>query len=498
MGVARLKNVFALFFATAALMLTMAGAAQAGPVSYTRAAYDSAASTADWSQTPNRQSYVVLQSWETKRMQELKARNPSVRVLVYKNFSFAAEKKTTSTSTGVSKQEAEANPDWFLKNTAGESISSDGYKWLWAMDVGNPAYQQRWADNVIAEVQAAGWDGVFLDDVNPTMKYSTDETQVAKYPNDAAYTAASESALAYIGPRIQASGKLAIANFATWVEYPTTQNSWLKYVSGALDEMFVKWGRNAGEGYRSESQWTRQLEEVKYAASQGKQFIGFTQGSAGETQAARFGFGTVLLGTNGTASYAFTPDYTGEQWLPEYDYDLGAPTAAETRDGNGVHRRTFEKGLVLVNPTSSTQTVSFGGTYSGSGLTNASGATMAPKTALILTGSQEAAAPLPTKSGKPKKRTVKIDVHGIVTAEKVALKWTPIGAKQSDVEVRVYKVVRDHRPLARTSRQHRVDHRVYKGRAYRYRIFGFDSKGKVVARSRSIKVRPGKHPRKIR
>jgi hypothetical protein len=497
-GVARLKNVFAIFIATAALMLTMAGIAQAGPVSYTRAAYDSAAATADWSQAPSRQSYVVLQSWETKRMQELKAKNPSLKILVYKNLSFAAEKKLSTSSTGVSKQEAEANPDWFLKNLAGEPISSDGYKWLWAMDVGNPAYQQRWADNVIAEVQAQGWDGVFLDDVNPTMKYHYDVTQVAKYPTDAAYTAAMESALAYVGPRIQSGGKLAIANFAAWVEYGSIHNSWLQYVNGALDEMFAKWGRNSGEGYRSESQWTQQLEEVKYAASQGKQFIGFTQGSAGETQAARFGFGTILLGTNGTASYAFTPDYAGEAWLPEYDYDLGAPTAGETRDGNGVHRRTFEKGLVLVNPTSSTQTVSFGGTYSGSGLTGATGATMAPKTALILTGSQEAAAPLPSKPSKPKKRTVAIDVRGVVTAKKVALKWTPVGAKESGVDVRVYKVVRDRKPLARTARKHRVDRRVNKGRAYRYRIIGLDAKGKVVARSRAVKVRPGKHPRKIR
>jgi len=497
MGVARLKNAIAVFIATAALTLTMIGVAQASPVSYTRAAYDSAAATADWSQTPARQSYVVLQSWETRRMQELKAKNPSLEVLVYKNFSFAAEKKSTSTSTGVSKQEAEANSDWFLKNTAGEPISSDGYKWLWAMDVGNPAYQQRWADNVIGEVTAQGWDGVFLDDVNPTMKYSTDESQVAKYPNDATYSAATESALAYIGPRIQGAGKLAIANFATWVEYPNVQNGWLKYVNGALDEMFVKWGRNAGEGYRPESQWTRQLEEVKYAASQGKQFIGFTQGASGETQAARFGFGTVLLGTNGTASYAFTPNYTSETWMPEYEYALGAPTAAETRDGNGVHRRSFEKGLVLVNPTGSTQTVSFGGTYSGSGLSNATGATMEPHSALILTGT-----PAPTATTTPKKktkpRTVAIKVKGTVTASKVSLTWTPVGAAPGAVDVQVYKVVRNSKPLARTARRHRVDHRIDRGRSYRYRIIGLDRSGKVVARSRAIKARPGKHPRKIR
>jgi putative glycosyl hydrolase-like family 15 (GHL15) protein len=495
-GVARLKNLFPVFMASAALTLAMCATAVASPVGHALPALDSAASSANYSQTATHQSYVILQAWETKRMQELHSQNPALKVLVYKNLGFAAEKKASSSSTGVTTQEAETQSQWFLKNLQGERISSNGYNWLWAMDVGDPAYQQRWADNVIAELEAQGWDGVFIDDPNPTMKYAYDPSQVAKYPSDTAYSAAMESALSYIGPRIQSRGKLAIANFATWVEYTSTCDNWLQYLSGALDEMFVKWSRSSGEGYRPESQWLRQLEEVKYAASQGKQFIGFTQGASGETQAARFGYGTVLLGSAGSASYAFTPNYTSETWMPEYEYELGAPTASETRDSNGVHRRSFEKGLVLVNPTGSTQSVSFGGTYSGSGLSNATSASMPAHSALILTGSQEAA-PAPEKKKKPKRGTVSIKVKGTVTASKVALTWTPVGAQQSDVEVKVYKVVRDRRPLARTSRRHRVDHRVDRGHAYRYRIVGLDRRGKVVARSRAIRVRPGKHPRKI-
>lgn len=493
MGLARLKNVVSICVASAILTLSLAGVADAAPISHTFPAFDSAAANADYGQTDEHQAYVILQSWEVNRMRELKAQNPALKVLVYKNLGFAAEKKASSSSTGVSTQEAEA-PDWFLKNQQGGRIASDGYKWLWAMDIGSRDYQQRWYENVSRELTSQGWDGVFIDDPNPTMKYAYDPSQVAKYPNDAAYSAAMGSALAYIGPKLQGEGKLAIANFATWVEYADTCNSWLQYVSGALDEMFVKWGRGSGEGYRSESQWTRQLDEVKFAASQGKQFIGFTQGSVGETQAARFGYGTVLLGTNGNASFAFTPNYTSETWLPEYDYSLGAPTGAEARETSGVHRRGFENGLVLVNPTSSSKSVSFGGTYSGSGLSGATSATMEAHSALILTGTPAASAPAKKKR---KQEPVSIKIRGTVTASKVALTWTPVGATQSNVDVRVYKVVRDRRPLARTSRRHRVDHRVAKGRAYCYRIVGFDREGKVVARSRSIKVRPGEKRRQI-
>src|SRR6185312_9288536 len=208
------------------------------------------------------------------------------------------------------------------------------------------------------------------------MKYSYEPSKVAKYPNDASYAAAMESALAYIGPRIQARGKLAIANFAQWVEAPQTYNRWLDYLSGGLDEMFVKWGRGAGEGYRPSYQWEDQVAEAEFAASKGKIFIGFTQGAVGETQAARYGYASVLLGGDGSASYAFTPNYTEETWLPEYEYEIGNATGAESADADGVHRRRFANGLVLVNPTGSAQSVSFGGTYSGSGLEGATGATM--------------------------------------------------------------------------------------------------------------------------
>lgn len=377
------------FFLTLALALSafglIASSAAAASVGHVFPALDSAATTT--AQTASRNEYVILQAWETGRLHALKAANPSLEVLVYKNLGFSAQLSPSHAGpapSGVAYDEAPES--WFLENRSGQTFTSEHYDWLWAMDVGSAAYQQKWADNVIAELTTQGWDGVFLDDASATMKYQYDPSQVAKYPSDSSYSAAMGSALAYIGPRIRAAGKLAVPNFASWVEYPSTYNGWLQYVSGALDEMFLKWGRGTGEGYRDEAQWTTQLNEVKSATAQGKTFMGFTQGSTGETQAARFGYGTVLLGSNGNASYAFTPNYTSESWLPEYGYELGQPLGEETRGANGVHRRGFEHGLVLVNPTDSSQSVSFGGTYSGSGLSNASGATMPARSALVLTG----------------------------------------------------------------------------------------------------------------
>ena len=52
-----------------------------------------------------------------------------------------------------------------------------------------------------------------MDDTNPTMSYHYDVARVAKYPTDAAYQAATRSALAAIGARFRAAGKLVIPNF---------------------------------------------------------------------------------------------------------------------------------------------------------------------------------------------------------------------------------------------------------------------------------------------
>jgi hypothetical protein len=365
---------------------TSPAATGTGPiVTHVYPAIAGGAAAPHFSHSGARARFVILQAWETVRLHRLKARDPSLEVLVYKNFGYATKGAGPGGrhSSGVSWGEAPAS--WFLDDTAGRRFTSDGYGWLYAMDVGNSEYQRRWAHNVISELRSEGWDGVFMDDVNPTFKYAYEPHEVARYPTSAAYARAVGSALAFIGPRITSQGKLAIANCGAWVEYAPTCDRWLRYLSGGLDEMFVKWGGGRSRGYRGVAQWQTQLEEVSYATERGKYFLGFTHGPARDREAARYGYATMLLGSEGTASYAYTPDYAEEEWFPEYEYDLGRPTSSEAAVVGGVHRRPFEHGLVLVNPTGYDRTLDLGGAYSGSGLTDATSVTMGPHTGLVLT-----------------------------------------------------------------------------------------------------------------
>lgn len=367
-------------------VIALPGSASAASTSagHLRVAIDSASHAADFSRTAARSNVVILQEWEKARLRSLKVSNPGLKVLMYKNLSAVSPTEWGNAGTGVTKEQAEVHPEWFLKNTSGARFTFNNYGFLWAADIGNPAYQAKWADNVLAKLKADAWDGVFVDDSNPTMRYHYNVTSVAKYPSDATYSAATGSALAYIGPRIRAQGELVIPNFGDWRRYRSTVGEWLKSVSGGMEEQFTKHGESSGSGYFTGADWDDQLAVVKQTQAMGKLFLGVTHSDGGDHAAARYGWATALLAAEGSASFALHTDYTNETWFAEYDYDLGAPTGVETKVAGGVHRRAFRRGLVLVNPTSASVSVEFGGRYHGSGLASTARSVMAPHTGLVL------------------------------------------------------------------------------------------------------------------
>ena len=371
---------------TALAMLSSTASAAPPAVGHFRYAIDTAAGTADYSRTPARNDVVILQSYQVPLMQRLKAANPNLKVLIYKDLSGMVERdQWGGVSTGVATQDAATHPEWFLLNTGGQRFTFRFYNWIWAADVGNPAYQQKWADNVLAEMGDKGWDGVFMDDTNPSMEYHYDVARVAKYPTDATYQGATGSALRAIGVRFSSAGKLVVPNFGFWKDYPAVVDGWLDHVDGGMNENFVKVGTSASpDSYDRASVWETQLASIKAAEARGKLYLGVSHSANSDAAAARYGFATMLLAGAGKARFAMHGDYTNENWFDVYDYSIGAPAAAETRDASGVHRRAFTNGLVLVNPTTASVPVALGRAYTGSGLTNAQSATIAPHSALVL------------------------------------------------------------------------------------------------------------------
>lgn len=382
----RLAGTVCALLAFFVMSVCEANAAPTSVAGQVRVAIDSASNTADFS-AADRNRFVILQEWEQTKLRRLKAANPALKVLMYKNLSFVATASSNgNVGTGVTAAEADANPSWYLLNTSNKRFSPWSYDYMVAADIGNPDYQRRWAENVLGKLETQGWDGVFVDDANPTIRHHYDVKAVAKYPSDAAYGAATGSALATIGPKLRGAGKLVIPNFGDWRVYRDVVDPWLDDVSGGMEEQFTKYGSSPTAGYLPKTDWESQLGALKAAEAKGKYFLGLAHSGASDGAAARYGWATALLGANGNTSFALAANYTSEPAsFPEYGYDIGEPAGSESVDDSGVHRRVYSKGLVLVNPTNAPVSVTFGGTYSGSGLTRATGAKLGPSSALVLT-----------------------------------------------------------------------------------------------------------------
>jgi hypothetical protein len=334
--------------------------------------------------TGARDRVVVLPPWATAARRRLKAAHPGIKVLVYQSLSMTSA--IPGYASGVSYREATRHPSWFLADQNGQRIQSSAWGYLTLMDPGLRSYQRRWAKHVIARLKRRHWDGVLMDDVDTTLRYQT-SARLAKYPTDARYQRAVRSALAYVGRRVRAAGKLAVANIGGWNDYYSAGTRWLRFLSGAMQEHFAKWGTTPGDGYVwdwGSNGWRVQLKMVKACERRHKLFLGITNSSSTDRAAARYGWATLLLAAHGHSSFALAQDYTQETWFPEYNYAIGRPRGRYRVGRGGVYRRRFARGLVLVNPKNAPRTVSFGRRYSGSGLTGATSATMPAHSGLVL------------------------------------------------------------------------------------------------------------------
>jgi hypothetical protein len=375
----------------AVLLIAWPDAARANPgsVGHHAVLIDTAAKFPQPQRTAARRDVVVMQSDRAADARRLKAANKRIVVLAYLNLSGMAAEVPSGFSTGVQTHAenwrgkvtdigpgyAARNERWFLHTRKGRMFTFGDYDWLWAANISDSSYQRRWASNALRLLAARPeFDGIYIDDVNPTLRYHHDPADVRELPTDEAYAAATGAALAAIAPRIRATGGLVYANLGAWSDYGDQVRPWLAHLDGAVDEQWVKFGERRGAGYRNEAGWARQVENVAEASAAGVDVMTITRSARSDAAAARYGYASALLASRGRVLFAFAPDYSTETWSSDYQRDLGAPTGPMRTHESGLRSRKFKRGWVLVNPTTRT-------------LTTESGVTLRAHSAVILQAS---------------------------------------------------------------------------------------------------------------
>jgi len=240
--------------------------------------------------------------------------------------------------------------DWFLRDINGKNIYYNGSGYV-LMDPGNPEWQAYFLEKVEGFQADPGWAGLFLDNVDGSLgRFENMRLLLAKYPDDAAYQNAVVSFLENLHDQYFAPfGKLLYAN----IPYLKDSSAWfayLPYLDGAMLESFaVDWEN----GYLSEQDWLDQLELVEKTQALGKNVILVTQGNINDQQRMQYGLASFLLVNNGGAFFRYSnaDAYRELWWYPQYEVDLGQPLGPRYPEQN-QWRRDFEKGYVLVDPSS--------------------------------------------------------------------------------------------------------------------------------------------------
>jgi hypothetical protein len=341
--------------------------------------------------------FVVLNSWDHPRIPALKAANPNVKVLVYKDASLAVDYMQPGDEYlpgGVNYWSAD--PSWFLLDTTGARVRSSNFPNAWLMDVGSTSYQDAWLHNVLADVQGHGWDGVLLDDVNESMTFHLGGRTLARYPTNGAWYQAMRSFLARVGPGLTSQGVLAVPNInfdcweACWRDY-------LQFVSGAMREWWSKNGTQATGHYTGASwEWANSFLRITQEA--GKFLLPVMYAPLSDTRSMRFARASFLLDWDGgSSSFVFEPTDPEAQnpYSPEWTVDIGRPLAPRYRVGV-AWRRQFTGGTALVNPSPTrTQTVKLGGSYLMPDGTRVTSVSLRPATGLILRSAPRRTQPAP-------------------------------------------------------------------------------------------------------
>lgn len=372
-------------FSALALTLVPAMAVAQSAANFNRETY-SYSSTYTIGQEASHYNVMVLQMTDASLVPQLKAANPNLKVLMYEAIMGATIGTASYNTCTVGNTDLSSHPSWLLHDQNGNVIVENGYQSSYLTDVGNTGYQQACLTNAIGAAKKYGFDGVYWDMVNPSLKWNlASGTSVPEYPTDASWQSAMYSMLTYGSSQLHANGLLDYGNIGGSYLFPGLWQQWNGPLDGAEIEGFTDSGSGLAAGTWG---WPKELAEVAWSEANGKPAIlkSYNTTETGNT----YGLASMLMVAAGQSTYSTANGcYSScESWYPEYNtaQQLGAPVGSYAVLSNGAYLRWFQHGVVVVNPTGNTiPTFSLGGgTYTGSGLTSVSSVSLAPTSGYIL------------------------------------------------------------------------------------------------------------------
>ena len=222
---------------------------------------------------------------------------------------------------------------------------------------------------MLAFLRAHDCKAVTIDNANvdPQAVYFPSETMV-KYPTQAAYTTATRSFLAYVGPRLQAAGYELYPNIQDHHDldvWRAAWRDWLPFISGGMRQHFLRWSNPGAELWGGQT-WLEIVSLFEEVQRAGKSFHTATplDDPKGDLRSLRYGRASWFVAWNGRSRSTYggpVGAHVGE--LQEWRQEIGRPVEDRRLYAAGVWGKRYDAGIALVNTGDTPQVVDLGGEY---------------------------------------------------------------------------------------------------------------------------------------
>jgi hypothetical protein len=312
--------------------------------------------------------------------------DPHLRLLVYMNAAFAQAR------------EGDAYPDpWYARDAHGSKIRSVGFG-NWLMDVSERGWIRDRAERCERLLATAPFEGCMLDLLGtaPLLPgYATgipiDERTHEAWRERDWLDATSNLATTVerlVRPAIIVGNGLG--NGARFFDPSAPSSVLVAGVHGGIAEGWLRSPREELGSFPSASDWLLDIELLSSAGGDGKTVLVLTKAWADGSRREKdrwheYALASFLLGMERNAffHFSYSPRSDPIRWHPWWDLDIGRGIGSY-RIVDGIYRRPFTRGLVLVNPSAETRTLSLDGDFVDLRGEAVDAANLPPHTGLVL------------------------------------------------------------------------------------------------------------------
>jgi len=322
---------------------------------------------------------------DTKDLAAMRRLDPELRILVYMNGAFAQARQ------------GEAYPDsWYARDANGSKVRSVGYG-NWLMDV----TEQGWIDDrarTCERLLAARLDGCMLDLLGtaPLLPgYATGipvdpRTGEAWRPKDwlAATSDIARTVQRLVRPAIVIGNGLGSG--PRFFDVAAPSSVLLHGVRGGIAEGWLRHPAQEIDAFPTLPAWLLDIEMLSSAGRQGKTVLVVTKAWAHGTREQKdrlheYALASFLLGMEGDAYFHFSYSPRSDPIRPHPWWDPDIGRAIESYGiVDGIYRRRFTRGLVLVNPSDDTRTLQLDGDFVDLRGTTLRTVTLSPRSGIVL------------------------------------------------------------------------------------------------------------------